>query len=541
MCSLWASGMLRLLLVFLSWMSMCVVPAATASASFAGGAGIGRAAPSALRSDDPFADIESAVEHIDGFWRDLFAAGGQPYRPPAAVDYLEGATATGCGVHSPDDSAFFYCGADESIYLVPEAIVYISGEHGDYGPILILAHEWGHHVQYQLGTMPGSSKDVELQADCMAGAWTRHAQSLGLLEQGDVTEAAKLSAWAGDEHGDPEAAGDPHGTNDERITFFMRGYDDGIGDCALPLGAPSGGPRAAVLYQPDAIADALLVTPFTDEELLSAASPVAVRPDLAGVLHEVRIQWVSGTLVYQVFADEAAAADVRDLGREVFLRKSPGKTMWLYEDTGGAVGCAFDANVRVCASSTPSLSDYPDGAAILAVQAGMLHLQGLWSQAAISAPPTAAPLPTPRPRPTPTNVSVPGGSGYDPDLLAAVLLSTGFPTDVLFGVSNPELGEVDSPEIAHEIAIVWGEGMIFYDIFRDADQVAVPRGIGTPMTLEDGSTVWIVENDDGAAACVREANVRICSISIHKVSDSPFAAAFVGVQAGLDHLRDVTG
>ncbi len=180
-------------------------------------------------------DLGTAAEEIDRFWSEAFAEAGVPYRPPTDIVALDQRLTTGCGEASPFISQFFYCPADETIYLVPEALEAVTGEHGDYGAVTILAHEWGHHVQWLLGVPPDASNALELQADCLAGAWTSRARELGLLDPGDVTEAAMLSAEYGDDYGAPQDVPNAHGIDDDRISAFMRGYDDGLGDCDLPF------------------------------------------------------------------------------------------------------------------------------------------------------------------------------------------------------------------------------------------------------------------------------------------------------------------
>ena len=108
---------------------------------------------------------------------------------------------------------------------------------GDFAPIVVTAHEWGHHIQSLLGIEPEPGNAFELQADCLAGAYASDAGQQGLLDPGDITEAVRSSAEAGDPVGLPQDAPGAHGTNDDRIIAFMRGYLDGATGCGLPLSA----------------------------------------------------------------------------------------------------------------------------------------------------------------------------------------------------------------------------------------------------------------------------------------------------------------
>jgi hypothetical protein len=85
--------------------------------------------------------------------------------------------------------------------------------------------------------VPEPGNAFELQADCFAGAYTNEAGQQGLLDSGDITEAVMVSADAGDPVGLPQDAPGRHGTNDDRITAFMRGYLDGVTGCDWPSAA----------------------------------------------------------------------------------------------------------------------------------------------------------------------------------------------------------------------------------------------------------------------------------------------------------------
>ncbi|MGH2533393.1 MAG: neutral zinc metallopeptidase [Thermomicrobiales bacterium] len=173
---------------------------------------------------------ELAIADIDAYWFGVFAATDMDYEPPTVVPYLGSAT-TGCGYHD-DDGPGGYCQLDQAIYYELSWYEFIVEEFGDFAWVNVMAHEWGHHVQYTLriNGMPnahaGSRTLEELQADCLSGAYALDAKTRGLLDIGDISEAAFLAATVGSID---------HGTGDDRLTSFMRGYLDGLVGCGLTL------------------------------------------------------------------------------------------------------------------------------------------------------------------------------------------------------------------------------------------------------------------------------------------------------------------
>jgi len=151
---------------------------------------------------------------------------------------------TPCGPADPDEEAAFYCVIDQKIYYSVPFRQLIEGQIGDFAWIVVIAHEWGHHIQAQLGFELGVSPDrggqiapivFEQQADCLAGAYAVDAELVGWLDPGDVDEALRMTELSGDPPGtawdDPRA----HGTSEERIDAFLQGYSGGIGTCGLDL------------------------------------------------------------------------------------------------------------------------------------------------------------------------------------------------------------------------------------------------------------------------------------------------------------------
>jgi predicted metalloprotease len=175
------------------------------------------------------------LDQLDTFWSRNFAEAQAPYRSPTIVP-LEDFVITGCGPAGPEDFAH-YCRPDETIYYSPVALDEHAHRIGDFAPIVVIAHEWGHHVQRLVGLSPEPGNAFELQADCLAGAYASEAGQQGLLDPGDVTEAVRSSAEAGDPIGLPQDAPGRHGINDDRVIAFMRGYLDGATGCGLPLSA----------------------------------------------------------------------------------------------------------------------------------------------------------------------------------------------------------------------------------------------------------------------------------------------------------------
>ena len=223
-----------------------------------GGAAPGEGMPAAGPSAPP-AQTSAEEEELVKFmsfvlddaqdnWAKIFSAGGAQYARARLVLFRDQVN-TGCG-GATSASGPFYCPADQKVYIdlnFYDELRRRFGAPGDFAQAYVLAHEIGHHVQNVLGTErkmrqlqssnPGARNELsvrlELQADCYAGIWGRHAQEQGRLDSGDIEEALAAASAVGDDR-ISEMSGSSirpesftHGSAAQRMTWFRRGFDSG--------------------------------------------------------------------------------------------------------------------------------------------------------------------------------------------------------------------------------------------------------------------------------------------------------------------------
>jgi predicted metalloprotease len=172
---------------------------------------------------------------------------GPDYRPAKLVLFWDG-TRSGCG----DASAAmgpFYCPADERVYIdlgFYRELARRFGAPGEFAQAYVIAHEVGHHLQHVLGiagqvrqaqqrsprAANALSVRMELQADCLAGAWARTVGDRGQLDPGDLEAGLNAAAAVGDDRiqeatqGRVQPEAFTHGTAEQRASWFRRGYQE---------------------------------------------------------------------------------------------------------------------------------------------------------------------------------------------------------------------------------------------------------------------------------------------------------------------------
>jgi uncharacterized protein len=161
------------------------------------------------------------------------------YEPPTLVVFSGGVATGGCGSASSDVGPF-YCPGDHKLYIDPSFYGVMEQRlkaPGDFAQAYVIAHEVGHHVQNLIGSnelsAPGDTKNqssvrVELQADCLAGVWGHTARSSLKITDEDLREAVNAAHAIGDDAlGHSSASDYTHGTSEQRMRWFRRGFDGG--------------------------------------------------------------------------------------------------------------------------------------------------------------------------------------------------------------------------------------------------------------------------------------------------------------------------
>jgi len=210
--------------------------------------------PAQVNSQAPRDDASKFVAVVladteDG-WNDIFRQMGRQYEEPRLVLFTD-LIQSGCGF-ARGATGPFYCPQDRQVYIdlgffreLQERL----GAGGDFAEAYVIAHEVGHHVQKLLGITDRVdaarrraseaesnrlSVRLELQADFLAGVWARYADRVKhVVEAGDIEEAIRAANAVGDDRLQARSRGYvvpdsfTHGTSEQRVRWFRRGYETG--------------------------------------------------------------------------------------------------------------------------------------------------------------------------------------------------------------------------------------------------------------------------------------------------------------------------
>lgn len=190
--------------------------------------------------------MKGGMASLEQYWTEVY-----PKAPAPTAILFSGAVNTQCG-QATSQVGPFYCPVDQQIYIDTSFFQQLQGElgasGGNLGELYVLAHEYGHHIQRYTGALNASQQDrqgaesgavrVELQADCFAGAWVGNAAKgeNALLEEptrADIESALSAASAVGDDSIQERMQGQvtphtwTHGSSEERMGWFMKGYESG--------------------------------------------------------------------------------------------------------------------------------------------------------------------------------------------------------------------------------------------------------------------------------------------------------------------------
>ncbi len=175
------------------------------------------------------------------------SAGFELPRPPVTV-YTSSVT-TPCGSFKSGNA--FYCPANQQIYYATDIYDVLPTkqlQRTTFLADLVIAHEFGHAIQYRTGILSGSSyfenrstaseanlysRRAEAQADCLSGMFVTSVSQSSNLTEADLKNLKLVVYNLGDDvlSGDAKVDGN-HGLGKSRQTWFSTGLaSSSIGGC----------------------------------------------------------------------------------------------------------------------------------------------------------------------------------------------------------------------------------------------------------------------------------------------------------------------
>lgn len=199
--------------------------------------------------------IIGTVNSVQAFWSGELPRYGKQWQETRTVLY-DGTTQSACGTAS-NQVGPFYCPLDKSVYIDASFFSILEDQFGSSsGPLAqeyVVAHEYGHALQDQLGLLGRAQQDpqgpesggvkIELMADCLGGVWAHHATTvldedtgtpfLKPLTEQDIKDALSAASAVGDDRIQEKTQGRvspeswTHGSSEARQRWFLQGFKTG--------------------------------------------------------------------------------------------------------------------------------------------------------------------------------------------------------------------------------------------------------------------------------------------------------------------------
>ncbi|HYN67410.1 MAG TPA: neutral zinc metallopeptidase [Ornithinibacter sp.] len=199
--------------------------------------------------------VIGTVNSVQAYWSAELPRYGKEWQDTKTVLY-DGTTQSACGTAS-NQVGPFYCPLDKTVYIDASFFQILEQQFGSSGGPLaqeyVVAHEYGHALQDQLGLLGRAQQDqqgpesgavrIELMADCLGGVWAHHATTvedpdtgtpfLKALTDQDIKDALSAASAVGDDRIQEATSGRvtpenwTHGSAEARQRWFLQGFRTG--------------------------------------------------------------------------------------------------------------------------------------------------------------------------------------------------------------------------------------------------------------------------------------------------------------------------
>ncbi|HET9022388.1 MAG TPA: neutral zinc metallopeptidase [Ornithinibacter sp.] len=199
--------------------------------------------------------VIGTVNSVQAYWAGELPRYGKTWQETQTVLY-SGTERSACGTAS-NQVGPFYCPLDKTVYIDASFFQVLEDQFGSSGGPLaqeyVVAHEYGHALQDQLGLLGRAQQDpqgpesgavrTELMADCLGGVWAKHASTVQDSDTGqpflkpltdqDIKDALSAAASVGDDRIQEKTQGRvspeswTHGSAEARQRWFLQGYKTG--------------------------------------------------------------------------------------------------------------------------------------------------------------------------------------------------------------------------------------------------------------------------------------------------------------------------
>ncbi len=182
--------------------------------------------------------LEAWNECLNKMWLPNLASRNLPSRAPTLNVIPHGGSQNSpCSGGSSNNYVAFYCSVNEAMYM-PFDNLQLDKSNVAIDILVVLAHEYGHHVQALSGiseadhratraaggwnTVQGLeiSRRTELQAQCFSGMWLGSSTAAGAFPANIAVATVNNERGRGDDPGeDPD-----HGSHDNNYAWYNQGY-----------------------------------------------------------------------------------------------------------------------------------------------------------------------------------------------------------------------------------------------------------------------------------------------------------------------------